>query len=193
MARPQKFDRGDVLQQAMLVFWRQGYEATSVDDLVAATGINRASMYNSFGDKHALYVETLKRYQEQSGCTLLRLLQREGSVRDALEQLFNAVIEDATCDTEGRGCFMVNATIERAPHDPAIAAIIEANRVGTEAAFAESLQRGQARGEISPRHDPQALAKYLFAAVQGLRVQAKVHLDRASLEQVVRLTLSVLD
>src|ERR1043166_7581204 len=100
MARHKEFDRDEALHKAMEVFWARGYEAASVQDLVEHMGINRQSLYDTFGDKHALYLQALDRYQEVELRKLFELLARPGSVRKALRQLFTGVIEAALCDRE---------------------------------------------------------------------------------------------
>src|SRR6266852_1410049 len=98
MARPKEFDRDQALQKAMEVFWSRGYEAASIQDLVKHMGINRQSLYDTFGDKHALYLQALDRYREVEGRKLLELLERPGSVKKSLRQLFEGVVEGALCD-----------------------------------------------------------------------------------------------
>src|SRR4030088_150825 len=98
MARQKEFDREEALQKAMEVFWSRGYEATSIQDLVKHMGINRQSLYDTFGDKHALYLKTLDRYREIEGRKVFELLERPGSVKKTLRQLFEGVVERALCD-----------------------------------------------------------------------------------------------
>src|SRR5438552_14300152 len=114
MARHKEFDREEVLHKAMEVFWSRGYEAASIQDLVRRMGINRQSLYDTFGNKHALYLRALDRYRTVEGRRLIELLERPGSVKKSLRQLFGEVVETALCDREHRGCFMGNATSELA-------------------------------------------------------------------------------
>src|SRR3989454_1626399 len=134
MARHKEFDRDEVLHKAMEVFWSRGYEATSIRDLVKHMGINRPSLYDTFGDKHALYLQALDRYREVEGRKVLELLERPGSVKKTLRQLFGGVVEKAVCDGQRRGCFMSNATSELAGRCKETAARTRSNMAATEAA-----------------------------------------------------------
>jgi TetR/AcrR family transcriptional repressor of nem operon len=191
VARTKAFDREAVLDKAMQVFWRQGYEATSLPDLTAAMGIGRQSLYDTFGDKHALYLAALDRYRRVGGGPLLALLERPGPVLPALRDLFAGIV-DGACDGDRRGCFMVNATGELAGRDPETTQRAEANFAAMEEAFRGAITRAQAQGEILPDRDPHALARFLFATIQGLKVTAKAANDRAVLEDVVEVTLAAL-
>src|SRR5260370_19125354 len=113
MARPKAFDRDTAVQHAMTVFWEQGYEATSTDDLLRAMGIGRQSMYDTFGDKHRLYIEALQRYQAQYGARLVDRLRAPTSPLAALRDVLRAVA-DETPRERARGCMTVNAITERA-------------------------------------------------------------------------------
>src|SRR5215216_2939123 len=122
MARHKEFERDEALQKAMEVFWGRGYEATSVGDLVEHMGINRQSLYDTFGDKHALYLQALDRYREVEGRKMFELLERPGSGKRALRQLFAGVVAGSLCAGERRGCFVGNAMSERAGRCPETAA-----------------------------------------------------------------------
>ena len=112
MARHKEFDRDEALQKAMEVFWARGYEAASMQNLVEHMGINRQSLYDTFGDKHSLYLQALDRYQETESRKLFALLSRPRSVKKAFKELFTGVIEGSLCDKEHRGCLMNNAMSE---------------------------------------------------------------------------------
>src|SRR3984893_15939871 len=114
MARQKEFDREEALHKAMEVFWSRGYQAASIQDLVKHMGINRQSLYDTFGDKHALYLQALDRYHEVHGRKVSELLERPGSVKKALRQLFEGIVEGSLCEQERRGCFMGNAMSELA-------------------------------------------------------------------------------
>src|SRR5256714_13307197 len=114
MARHKEFDQDEALHKAMEVFWSRGYEAASINDLVRHMGINRQSLYDTFGDKHSLYLQALDRYREVEGRKMFELLERPGPVKRALRQLFGGVVECALGGGERRGCFVGNATSELA-------------------------------------------------------------------------------
>lgn len=192
MARTKEFDREVALDRAMHLFWRKGYEAASLQDLVEVMGIGRQSLYDTFGDKHALYLAALDRYGEVLGAHMMATLAEPGPVKPALRRIFDWLIEESLCDGR-RGCFAVNATVERAACDAETAKRMEANFAGVEEQLRQALEQAQASGEIGAHHSSWALARYLFNAIQGLRVTAKVTTDRATLEDIARVTLSVLD
>jgi TetR/AcrR family transcriptional regulator, transcriptional repressor for nem operon len=193
MARHKEFDRDEVLHKAMEVFWSRGYEATSIQDLVKYMGINRQSLYDTFGDKHALYLQALDRYREVEGRKVLELLERPGSVKKTLRQFFEGVVERALCDEQRRGCFMGNATSELAGRCKETAARTCSNMAATEGAFYRMLQRGKKEGELERVRDLRAVARFLYSSLQGLALMAKATRDRKTMEDVVKVTLSVLD
>ena len=193
MARHKEFDSDEALNKAMEVFWLRGYEAASIQDLVKNMGINRQSLYDTFGDKHALYLQTLDRYREVEGRRMFELLGRPGSVKKTLRLLFEGVIERALCDRQRRGCFMGNAVSELAGRCKETAARTGSNMTTTEEAFYRALLRGKKEGELKHVRDLRAVARFLCSSMQGLVLTAKALQDRKTLEDVVKVTLSVLD
>jgi TetR/AcrR family transcriptional repressor of nem operon len=192
MARHKEFDRDEALHKAMEVFWSRGYEAASIQDLVKHMGINRQSLYDTFGDKHALYLLSLDRYHEIESRKMFELLERPGSVKRILRQLFEGVVERALSEGQ-RGCLMGNAMSELAGRCKATAARTCSNMAATEEAFYRTLLRGKKEGELNGVRDPRAVARFLYSSLQGLVLMAKASRDRKTLEDVVKVTLSVLD
>ena len=190
MARPKAFDRDEALGRALDLFWKQGYEATSIVDLVDHLGIGRQSLYDTFGDKHALYLEALDRYGERYGDHAGRLAAEE-PVRVALRRYLLGVV-DAALSGDGRTCMMVAAAAERCPADPDVNKRVVGNCASLERAFVARLERAQKAGELGRHQDVTALARYLVNAVHGLNITAKAMRDRAALEQIVDVTLAVL-
>jgi TetR/AcrR family transcriptional repressor of nem operon len=193
MARHKEFDRDEALQKAMEVFWSRGYKATSVSDLVGHTGVNRQSLYDTFGDKHALFLQALDRYHEIESRKLFDLLEGPGSIKKALRQLFTAVVEGSLCEVGRRGCLMGNAMSELAGRCEATAARTCLNMEAVEGAFYRALLRGKKDGELKGVREPRAVARFLYSSLQGLVLLAKSTRDRKTLEDVVKVTLSVLD
>jgi TetR/AcrR family transcriptional repressor of nem operon len=192
MARRKEFDRDEALHKAMEVFWSRGYEAASIQDLVGHMGINRQSLYDTFGDKHALYLLALDRYREVEGRKMFELLERPGSVKKALRQLFEGVVEVSLCEKERRGCFAGNAMSELAGRCPATAKKTCRQMDAVEDAFYRALLRGKKEGQIKGGRDLRAVARFLYSSLQGLQLMAKATRDRKTLEDVVKVTLSVL-
>jgi TetR/AcrR family transcriptional repressor of nem operon len=193
MARHKEFDRDEALQKAMEVFWSRGYEAASMQDLVKHMGINRQSLYDTFGDKHTLYLRALDHYREVEGRKVFALLAQPGSVKKSVRQLFEGVVEGSLCDRERRGCFMGNAMSELAGRCKETAKRTCSNMAATEEAFYRTLLRGRKQGELKHVRDLRAVARFLYSSLQGLSLMAKATQDRKKLDDVVKITLSVLE
>ncbi len=191
MARTKEFDQDLALDRAMRLFWSQGYEATSIQDLTDGMGIGRGSLYDTFEDKHTLFLAALDRYRATVSARLFAPLEEPIPVRMALRRVFDHVVEEAQAE-EHHGCLMANATLELASRDATVRCRAAANLEGLEEKIGRVLARAQREGEIGVHHDPRALARFLFNALQGLRVTAKVTPDRTVLEDIARVTLSVL-
>ncbi|MDX2019972.1 MAG: TetR/AcrR family transcriptional regulator [Deltaproteobacteria bacterium] len=191
MARPKEFDRDKALDAAMQVFWTRGYEATSVGDLINATGIGRQSMYDTFGDKHALYLAALDRYVQKYGDQVEKAVLGDQPVRKQLREMLARIIE-FTVDDPSRSCMLLSAAAERCPLDRGVQRRFAANTEVMEKALTARFERARREGEIAAHHVPQALAKFFVNAVNGLQISAKSGSDRRTLEQVADLTLSVL-
>ena len=193
MARHKEFDRDDALHKAMEVFWSRGYGAASIQDLVKHMGINRQSLYDTFGDKHALYLQALDHYGEVEGRKIFELLEQPGAVKKTLRQLFESIVEGSLCKGQRRGCFMGNAMSELAGRCKETAARTCTNMAAVEGAFYRALVRGKKEGELKGVRDPRAVARFLYSSLQGLVLMAKATQDRKTLEDVVKVTLSVVD
>lgn len=175
MPRPLSFDPDAALEAALRLFWTRGFEGTSVQDLVEATGLSRSSLYGTFGDKQALYLGALERYARRSGGALYADLARS-SAREGIARYLRRLAEAAAAeapDEAAAGCFVVNASAERAPHDAETHARAAASRDGMLAAFEAAVRRAQAAGEIPAARDARQLAALLTATAYGLRVLAR--------------------
>ena len=192
MARPREFEHDVVLDRAMRTFWSRGYEATSVQDLVDRMGIQRGSLYATFGDKRALFFAAIDRYDRVVTAKLLAALDEPASGADAIRQFFRLKIELAVAAGRPRGCLVTNSATELATRDRATATRVAAVLTKIEAAFHRAVVRGQKAGEIDRARKPQALARFLTSSAQGLSVMAKAFPERAILEDVVDVILAVL-
>jgi TetR/AcrR family transcriptional repressor of nem operon len=193
MARPRAFDEEAALERALRVFWTKGYGAASLDDLCAATGLGRSSLYAAFRDKRGLYLRALDRYEEASARRLNEILTRPVPARQAIAAFVAALIDDIVAGPGRRGCFIGNCAAELAPGDRETAASVRRSLTRIEAAFRDALARARARGELSDRVDPAATARFLTAGIQGLRLVGKANPDRAALEDVAATMLRCLD
>jgi TetR/AcrR family transcriptional regulator, transcriptional repressor for nem operon len=192
MARQKEFNQDEVLQKAMEVFWRRGYEAASIQDLVQHMGINRQSMYDTFGDKHALFLQALDRYREIQSRRVFEILDRPGSVKKNVRLLFEEAVERALSEEGRRGCFVGNATSELAGRCKETAMRTCKSMASAEKTFQRALMRGTEQGEFRIR-DTRAVARFFYCVLQGLVLMAKASRDRKLLNDVVKVTLSVLD
>ncbi|GGZ19157.1 TetR/AcrR family transcriptional regulator [Streptomyces poonensis] len=193
MARTKEFDPDAALQAALELFWRRGYEATSMSDLVEHLGIGRASLYATFGGKRELYLKALDRYQ-QTRAELLRELSQPGPALPAVRAAVRRFCDEAAAE-ESRlaGCFVTNTAAELAPHDPAAARRVEHSWDRTETLLHSALVRAQARGELGADRDPLALARMLLVLMQGLRVVGKASADPARVRDAAEQALALLD
>ena len=194
MARTRAFEEAEVLQKALDTFWQRGYSATSVEDLVAGTGLNRASLYATFGDKHQLFIRALGHYQQHYCQTLTALTADPGAGPLAhLRQILEQTLALALADDQQRGCFLVNTTAELAPHDAEAQALVRQNQQFLENLLTTLLRQGQDGGEITRRAAPQAQARLLASILSGMRVLAKANPDPQQLRDVVDTALLALE
>ena len=190
MSRTPEFDREQVLDDALQAFWRNGYEATSLSDLLEATGLARQSLYNTFGDKRALYLKALAFYRDETNGEMQRMLEATPSVKDGFAKLLLGLAAE-TREQHERGCLLLSANLQRDARDAVIADFLRDNQARVEAIFVEALRRAQTRGELSRTHDPKALAHFFVVTIQGMRATARLKSDRQALEQVARVALAV--
>lgn len=192
MVRTKQFDKHAALDEAMGLFWHRGYHATSIQNLVEHLGVNRQSLYDTYGGKDQLFLAALERYREIQAAPFRKLLEREGSAREVLRNFFQGCI-DALLSEDCKGCFMVNTTTELAGHDEAVAQVCSANARQVEAVMSGLLVRAQQAGEISAERSPVQLARFLMNTMNGLTVTAKATRDRKVLNDVVDVALAALE
>jgi len=192
MARSKAFDPDLALRKAMQLFWRQGYEATSVDDLVHAMGVNRASLYATFGDKRTLFRLALERYIATVLAPRLDATESTSSALAGLRGLLGELVAFAAGDPQRRGCLAVNAACELAGRDPEVTALLKGQAEALEVLLARVIARAQANGELPRGRDPTALARLLASVIDGLRVRSKLAPDRAALESIAETAMAAL-
>jgi len=185
MPRPREFEPEEVVAKAMDLFWRKGYQATSVQDLVDETGVNRASLYATFGDKHGLFLRSLAHYARSVVPLRAGILQQPGASVPQIREYFTAVANDFSGLGRDRGCLMVNSAIELAVHDPEVSESVTDHLARLEAAFAGALRRAHERGEIPKSSNVPALARFLMSTAQGLMVVGKANPDPDLLKDIV--------
>lgn len=187
------FDEKVALRKATELFWTKGYNGTSMDELTKVMGLSRSSIYNSFGGKHALFMRCLRWYLGDQQRQLQELAGKVGNVAERIRSAFRYAIEEILADRMRKGCMMVNATTEMVNQDREIAAVAAENMDEMEKMFAEWIREGQMRGEVSKVFAPQVLARHLYNTYSGLKVTGKAKPERRTLEEIVKVGLSVLE
>jgi len=190
MARPKEFDPERALAKAMNLFWQLGYENTSLEALMKEMGIARQSLYDTFGDKRALYLKAIAHYRDQTNSQMQNMLNEIPSVRDGFARLLFGLAAE-TREQHERGCLLLNANLQRDPKDAVVRDFLRDNQARVETIFFQALARAQKQGELSPKDDPTALARFLVVTIQGMRAMARLKSDRKALEQVARVALAV--
>jgi TetR/AcrR family transcriptional repressor of nem operon len=193
MARPREFDPDAVVDRAMQVFWAKGFEAASLDDLCESTGLNRSSLYATFGDKRALFLQTIDRYGDGAIARIAAALARPVPLREALSSFLAEMIDRIVAGPGRSGCFIGNCAAEVARHDRAAAASVRRNLERVEATFRDALVRAKTRGGLPQGADVDALARFLMAGTQGLRLVGKTGAGRDVLEDIAAVMLRCLD
>ncbi len=173
MARPREFDETAVLDAATNLFWRRGFEGASTRDLAEAMGLTMASLYNAYGDKRSLYRLVLDRYASNALSWCGSTLEQGPTALDALERFFEAIGREALSDEAQRGCLVVNAGLETAPHDPEFGDAVAQVFDRIKSLFRACIARGQAEGSITRTLSAEELAGLLLGMMLGLRVVAR--------------------
>ncbi|KPI20470.1 transcriptional regulator, TetR family [Actinobacteria bacterium OK074] len=189
MARPKEFDPEIAVDQAMEVFWRKGYAATTPQDLVDALGIGKGSLYNAFGSKHALFEQALRRYRDSQALALVEMVEEPGPVKVRLRKALRFLAEMDLADPDRRGCMAVNAAAELARVDETATELVRRMFDRTEGAFRALIEEGQRAGEIDTGRDPAALGSLLLNTVVGMRLMARVAEGPERLTRVIDATI----
>lgn len=176
----------------MEAFWERGYHATSVNDLLAEMGLNRGSLYGTFGDKKRLFLATLAEYERQGREQMASVLEGSGSARDAIVEWVKSQARNCTGEAGLKGCLGMKAALEMAPQDPDVANWMKNVSRERNLLIAKAIKRGQAAGEINPRLDAKAVARYLGTALAGLKLMGISGPTEREVRDVVELILRVL-
>ncbi len=193
MPRVKLFNEEEVLKKAMELFWKKGYHATSIQDLVNHLGINRASLYDTYGGKRELFDKSFQQYRASNTKGITSFLNDQPNVKTGLRKLFETAIDESVKDQDRKGCFVVNTTTELVPGDEKIQAILEENKHAFENLFYNFLLLGEEKGEIARGKDLKAIASLIFTFYNGLKVIAKIQPDKKQLLTSVDTVLTLLD
>ena len=192
MARPRDFDEKEVLAKAVNLFWRKGYNGTSMDDLVETLGISRSSLYRTFVDKDILFKRALANYQQFSSAEIRSVINPSDTARKSVQKIMEFVADKVLSDRQKKGCFMVNSEVELGPHDKQIQKMVLANDRETEDLIYAVLKKGRDNGEFKNLADPRASSRFLLNNLKGIRVSAKSINDKAVFADIIKLSISTL-
>lgn len=181
--RPRSFDPHEVLEKAKAVFWNLGYDAASLDDIAAATGLNRPSLYAAFGDKHALYMAALGQTREGAVAAMRAMMGRQGQLREVLGDLFAAAIGAYVAGDVGqRGCFIIGTAVTPSVDDPDARALLTGFIADEDALFRDRFARSA--NELASGITPDAAAMLATAALHTLAIRARTGETRPALTRV---------
>lgn len=189
--RPREFDEAEVLERAMDLFWRRGYQGVGLSELLAHMGIARQSLYDTFGNKRDLFIATIRHYRATRLAPALAALDREGS---PLENVRSVVryFERMAQDRDARGCLVANTLVELGPHDEEIGALLKETLGLLEKGIERALVDAQERGELAASRKPREVARALTNSLLGLAVTGKLGLGRRAIDDIYRGTLALL-
>lgn len=191
MGRSREFDEKVVLQKAMELFWKQGYEKTSLSDLVEHMGIHRRSLYDTFGDKHTLFLKAIDFYEELIKNKIHDGVLHAETARQAIQFIFDFIIEGY--EDKQWGCLIVNSATELAQMDKEIKERAERTFMQTEQLFAELIRKGQQTGEFSSDYDPEGLSEIFQNTLIGIRVQLRMSTNKEKLHRIADFSMNLLN
>ncbi|WP_459481386.1 TetR/AcrR family transcriptional regulator [Clostridium saccharoperbutylacetonicum] len=191
MGRSKEFDENVVLQKAMELFWKQGYEKTSLNDLVEHMGIHRRSLYDTFGDKRTLFLKTMDFYEELIRNKMQAGVLKAENAKQAIRFIFDFIIEGY--EDKQWGCLTVNSATELALMDKEIKERVERTFMQTEQLLADLVRKGQQAGEISSDYEPEVLAEVLHNTLHGIRVQLRISASKEKLHRIGNFFMDLLN
>jgi AcrR family transcriptional regulator len=186
--RPREFDVDQALDRALKLFWRKGYEGTTLPELTRAMGINRPSLYAAFGSKEGLFRKALDRYDEGPSAYLSEAL-KEPTARAVAQRLLDGDIDLVTDRRNPRGCLMVHGALASGEAAESVRKLLISRRLASEAAIRERFERALSDGDLPADTHPADLARYIVAVLQGIAVQAVGGASRAELRRVAAMAL----
>ena len=191
--RPRAYEPDVALGKALDLFRKDGFAATSLDDLSAATGMNRPSLYGAFGDKRELYIKTYQRYREDARAAMLDIFRDELPIRQRLERIYAVALDIYLSGESGpRGCFTVMTAASEAVSDPQIRAMALEGFVELDKAFAACFRLAKEKGELPETADPAVLAQLASATIHTIAIRSRVQVPRKELEAIVKGAIDVL-
>lgn len=192
MARPQEFNTSEVLHSAMEVFWRNGYEATSMKDLMTAMGLSKSSLYGTFGSKHGLFLAAFDWYRRER-TQEMKVILSESTARTAIEIMFRKMVMDVSEGCPSHGCMSINQAVELAPHDSEVRTRVIDDFSSIKESLTQTIIRGQSEGSIGNTEDANKIARLLVIAFPGLQVMRRAGLPTEDIDDAIQLLMSSLD
>jgi TetR/AcrR family transcriptional regulator, copper-responsive repressor len=191
--RPRAYQPEIALGKALDLFRRDGFTATSLDDLSAATGMNRPSLYGAFGDKRELYIKSYQRYRADARAAMIDIFRDELPIRKRLERIYAVALDIYLSGEAGpRGCFTVMTAASEAVGDPDIRAMVLEGFVELDKAFAACFRLAKERGELPEGADPEVFAQLASATIHTIAIRARARVPRKQLEAIVRGAIDVM-
>jgi TetR/AcrR family transcriptional repressor of nem operon len=193
LGRPLEFDPDRALDAAVEVFWRKGFEAASMADLLAAMELSKSSLYQAFGSKRDLFERALARYRDRLGADLSERLDRAASGRQFIEGVFAEVAGTAGLPAGAMGCLIGNSATELGSREPELADLVAKGLKRFREVFRSAVKRAQAEGQVARGASAEELAACLVTAMTGLRAMIKAGMPAATAKRMVPLLLKALD
>ena len=191
--RPRAYDPKTALARAADTFWKAGYAGTSLDDLAAATGMNRPSLYAAFGDKRELYLKTLQHYRDEYRELARRTLADDPALRVFLKRFYDAALDIYLAGEGGaRGCYSIGTAATEATVDPNVRAFLADSTRATDAFLKSRIDKARERGEIAQGSDTTALAYLATATMHTIAIRSRAGLARKELDAIVDAAIDVI-
>jgi len=191
--RPRAYQPDVALGKALGLFRKEGFAATSLDDLSAATGMNRPSLYGAFGDKRDLYIKSYQRYREDARAATAEIFREEMPIRQRLARIYAAALDIyLSGETGPLGCFTVMTAGSEAVADPEIRGMVVDALSGLDRAFAACFGRARDKGELTASADPAVLAQLASATLHTIAIRARARVPRKELEALVKGAIDVM-
>lgn len=190
--RPREFDVDEVLNAAMSAFWAKGYEATSLTDLMSATGLHKGSLYKAFGDKHSLFIQALKRYLAAMRRTKNEVMADAESPLDGIRAVMHGMVDFLDDSPHPMGCMAINALIELAPHDPEVKAIMTDHIDRMRASLRDMVVQAQAEGQLSKTRPPELVTALLMTMLAGVGTTIKAAITKTDAHRLVDAQIDTL-
>jgi len=189
IGRPIEFDPDVALDAAMNLFWRKGYESSSLHDLLATMKLSKSSFYQTFNSKHDLFKGCFYQYHKMVIDSLESQLKQAASGKAFIENIFHSIVAETVGENARRGCLLVNTAIEFAQTDPEIAKLVSDGIDDLTNIFETAIKQGQQQRDITTTKDARAMAIYLVSSISGLRTMVKAGADRETIRRIGEITL----